>query len=98
LFPGRRNGSRPVELRPSYVKHAFAAHAIECLFDPLSGGLPCSEDEVVGLELVRDHRDLLALAVAEMHMSRFRIAKRVKVARRLVDVEDDSKARRVHEL
>src|SRR5699024_7666457 len=98
LLPGRRNGARLVELRPSHVKHAVVAHSIEGLLDPLSGGLACSEDEVIGLELVRDHRDLLALTVAEMHMSRLRVSERVKVARRLVDVEDDPKARRVYEL
>src|SRR5699024_4459249 len=98
LLPSPRNGARLVELRPSHVKHAVVAHSIEGLLDPLSGGLPCSEDEVIGLELVRDHRDLLALTVAEMHMSRLGVSKRVKVARRLVDVEDDSKARGIHEL
>src|SRR5699024_12002457 len=91
LVPGRRNGARPVQLRPSHVKHAVVAQSVEGLLDPLSGGFPCSEDEIIGLELVRDHRDLLALTVAEMHMSRLRVSKRVKVARRLVDVEDDSK-------
>src|SRR5699024_1446640 len=98
LLPGRRNGARLVELRPSHVKHAVVAHSIECLFDPLSGGLPRSEYEIIGLELVRDHRDLLALTVAEMHMSRLGVSKRVKVARRLVDVENHSKARGIHEL
>src|SRR5699024_9164439 len=68
FFPDLRNGSRSVELRPSHVKHALITHSIERLFDPLSGGLPGSENEVIGLELVRDHRDLFTLTVAEVHM------------------------------
>src|SRR5699024_9392230 len=98
IFPGRRNGARPVQLWSSHVKHAVVAQSIEGLLDPLSGGLPCSEYEIIGLELVRDHRDLFTLTVAEVHMGRLRVSKRMKVARRLVDVEDDSKARGVHEL
>src|SRR5699024_12303656 len=76
IFPGRKNGARRVQLWSSRVKRAVVAQSIEGLLDPLSGGLPCSECEIIGLELVRDHRDLFTLTVAEVHMGRLRVSKR----------------------
>ena len=61
----------------------------ELLREAVESGLTCDEAVVVGLELVRGHVHLVALAVIDEHVPHAAVAHHLEVARVLVHVEDD---------
>lgn len=76
-----------VELGPADLDELVEVELDESLPVPFDRGRSGDEHTVIGFDLIRDHGDLVALTVVEVHVDHRRVAERLEVAHAVVDVE-----------